>query len=66
MRMGVLSLRCEPSTRLHSAGHSPFTQERVTGSLQALQALPMVLSSVEGQGVVTQRTPVSRVAQTGS
>jgi len=34
-------------------------------SLQAEQAFPYVFHSVEGHGVVTQRTPVSRDAHTG-
>ena len=50
----------------HFAGHSPFTYENTFGSLQALQELLLVTCSDEGQGVVMQRTPVSRVAHTGS
>jgi hypothetical protein len=64
--MGILGWRFEVSRCRQFAGHSPFTYEYTLGSLQAEQALPMVFSSVEGHGVVTQRTPVSRVAQTGS
>ena len=48
------------------AGHSPFTYEITFESLQALQELLLVTCSEDGQGVVMQRTPVSRVAHTGS
>ena len=45
--------------------HVPARYPNTFGSPQAEQAFPYVFNSVDGQGVVTQRTPVSRVPQTG-
>lgn len=45
--------------------HAPARYPNTFESPQAEQAFPYVFNSVAGQGVVTQRTPVSRVAQTG-
>lgn len=45
--------------------HAPARYPNTFESPQAEQAFPYVFNSVARQGVVTQRTPVSRVAQTG-
>ena len=66
MRMGILGWRNETIRICYFAGHSPLTWEITFGSLQALQALDIVFSSLDGHGAVMQRMPVSRVAQTGS
>ena len=66
--MAVLELAVVDSTSQrcrYPPGQAPRVQPETFGSMQAEQALLKVLCSLEGQGVVMQRMPVSRVAHTG-
>ena len=68
VRMGVLERlenRCTSQRRRYPPGQAPIVQPETFGSIQAEQPLLKVFRSLEGQGAVMQRIPVSRVAHTG-